>query len=249
MKRDSYHSHVFSEVPRAEIQRSSFDRSHGSKTTFDAGMLVPFYVDEVLPGDTFNLSLTAFARLATPIHPYMDNLYLNTFFFAVPIRLIWNNGEKFNGEQTDPGASTDFLIPQMLAPAAVGQINGSLSDYFGLPTEVADYTHSSLWHRAYNLIWNEWFRDENLQDSVTVDKDDGPDLSTDYSLLARGKRHDYFTSCLPWPQKGTSVALPLGTSAEVHHNAANNVNLSVYRNHSVNWWVLNNERRVEHWPR
>ena len=208
-------SQRFTQVPSAEISRSSFDRSHGYKMTFDSGYLVPILVDEALPGDTFNLNLTAFARLATPIFPIMDNMFMDTFFFSVPYRLVWDNWEKFNGQQDNPDDSIDYLIPTMTSTAVDGYDEESIYDYMGIPPAVPDLEHNSLHLRAYNLIWNEWFRDENLQDSVVVDKDDGPDDPTDYVLLRRGKRKDYFTSSLPWPQKGDSVDLPLGSSAPV----------------------------------
>ncbi len=210
--------HLFSQIPTASVPRSAFDRSHGYKTTFNSGFLVPFYVDEVLPGDTFNLSVDLFARLATPIVPFMDNLHLDTFFFFVPNRLVWDNWQKFMGEQENPGDSIDFLVPEV---EGTNVPNQSLWDYFGLPTNVANKIKvNSLYFRAYNLIWNEWFRDENLQDSVKVPKGDGPDNLSDFQLLRRGKRHDYFTSALPWPQKGSQggIEISIGTTAPVVSN-------------------------------
>jgi hypothetical protein len=216
----------FAKAPQAQIQRSQFNRSCGLKTTFDSGYLVPVFVDEVLPGDTFNLRMTAFSRLATPMRPFMDNLYLDSQFFFVPLRLIWDNFQKMMGEQDNPGDSTDYLVPTMQAPAG-GYASQSLSDYFGIPTGVEGLEHSSLFHRAYNLIFRDWYRDENLQDSPVVDRGDGPDDPDDYVLLRRGKRHDYFTSCLPWPQKGPSVDLPLGSTAPIFSEAPIGSNLLI----------------------
>lgn len=215
----SVNVHQFAMVPKSEIPRSSFDIQKTHKTTFDAGWLIPVYVNEVLPGDTFRLNMTAFARLATPLFPIMDNMYLDSFFFFVPNRLTWNNWKRFNGEQDNPGDSTSFVIPQVVSPAGGFPIL-SIYDYMGLPTAgqmVAPNTISInvLPLRAYNLIYNEWFRDENLQNSVPDNRGDGPDSNTNFTLLRRGKRHDYFTSALPWPQKGASVTLPLGTSAPI----------------------------------
>uniref|UniRef100_UPI004048AFC8 major capsid protein n=1 Tax=Polynucleobacter sp. TaxID=2029855 RepID=UPI004048AFC8 len=220
----SVNVHQFSMIPRADIPRSKFDRQSGYKTTFDSGYLVPVFVDEVLPGDTINLKMTAFARLATPLFPVMDNMHLDSFFFFVPNRLVWENWQKFMGERwPDPDSSIDYTVPECESPAG-GYAVGSLQDYMGLPTAGQitgsnTVTHCNFWPRAYNLIWNEWFRDENLQDSVPVDVGDGPDDSTDYVLLRRGKRHDYFTACLPWPQKGAAVTLPLGGDVPVYRDA------------------------------
>jgi hypothetical protein len=222
----SAQQHQFSEVPHADIQRSTFDRSHGLKTTFNAGELVPIYVDEALPGDTFSCNLTAFSRLATPIHPTMDNAFMDTHFFAVPVRLVWDDFEEFMGEtKTYKAAGSDRLdgtpdfsvaapVPPTITAGGSGEAEGSLSDYFGIPTKVAALEFSALWHRAYTLVWNDWFRDENLQAPKTIDTTSGGDTTT-YALLNRGKKHDYFTSALPWPQKGADVTIPLGTVANV----------------------------------
>lgn len=207
-------SHTFSSVPQLKMKRSMFDRSHGHKTTFDEGYLIPFYVDEVAPGDTHKLQANMFARLATLKKPIMDNMYLETFYFFVPFRILWDNWVKMWGEQDNPGDSTDYLVPQVVAPPGTSVTSGSIWDYFGIPINVPNLAMSALYPRAYNKIWNEWFRDQNLQDSVPEERGDTDDPAN-YTLLRRGKRHDYFTACLPFPQKGPEVFLPVGGSAVV----------------------------------
>ncbi len=219
--------HSFARVPKAEIPRSSFDRSCGVKSVFDAGLLIPIFVDEALPGDTFNVRMTSFARLATPVFPILDNMTMSFFFFAIPHRLIWENWEKFCGAQEDPVDSIDFTIPVVLLD---DEPVGGLADHMGHPPLGASsvINVNALPFRAYYLTYDHWFRDQNLQDSrfPAGSDDDGPD--TVIGLLRRGKRHDYFTSSLPFAQKGDSVDLPLGTSAPVTTDAVENLSLGIY---------------------
>jgi hypothetical protein len=203
--------HSFGKLPLVDKPRSSFDRSSGIKMTFDEDYLYPFFVDEVLPGDTFNLQTHGFVRMSTPLYPLMDNSFIETFYFFVPNRLVWDNWQKMMGEREDPDSSTDYTVPQHTGTPS----EGSFLDYLGLPTGVS-CTFSTFWGRAYYLIWNEWFRNQNLQDSLTVDK--GDTHVTGITLQKRGKKADYFTKCLPWPAKyfeDAEINLPLGTSAPV----------------------------------
>lgn len=215
MRSNSQSQHDYALNPVQSIPRSSFNRSHGVKTAFDFGMCVPIGCWEVLPGDTINLKLHHVARLATPLFPVMDNMFLDFHFWFVSYRILWENFVRMMGAQDNPGDSTSFVMPETTSPGPSGYGTGSLQDYMGLPPRKAGITHQVLPLRAYNLIWNEWYRDQDLQDSVTVLKDDGPDAWDEYLLLPRGKRHDYFTAARPFVQKGPSVQLPLGSTAPV----------------------------------
>ena len=230
---------MFNQVAKPKIQRSTFDRSHGHKTTFDAGKLIPIYIDEALPGDTFNMKAHLFGRLATPLKPVMDNIMMDLHFFSVPNRILWSNFKKFMGEQVDPADSIDYLEPTMTAPGA-GYGEGTMFDHLGIPTKVANIEHRSIFLRAIHKIYNDFYRDENLQDSVHEDLGDGPDTYTNYqSLLPRGKRKDYFTSALPWPQKGAAVTIPIGTAADIRHNTATTGDISVYSDVNTAWHKMN----------
>ena len=203
----------FSSVPSVSVPRSTFDRTHSYKTTFGSGYLTPVFVDEVLPGDTLKLEMVAFARLNTPLKPFMDNLYLNSFFFFVPNRLVWDNWRKFQGEQDAGVLINSYLVPQLMTD--VGFTVGDMGDFFGLPTGIANLSVNALPFRGYNLIYNHWFRDQNLIPLLSINTSDTSDTIASYPLQRRAKAHDYFTSCLPWPQKGYAVDLNIQGTAPV----------------------------------
>lgn len=218
----------FAQLPHADIRRSQFDRSSSVKTSFNVGDVIPFYVDEVLPGDTFKIKTSKVVRLQTLITPMMDNLYLDTYFFFVPNRLVWSHWKEFNGENTQSAwlPTTEYEVPQITAPATDGWSIGTIADYLGIPTGVPDLSVNALPFRAYALVMNEWFRDENLTDPLVVPLDDatvaGVNTGAYVTDVAKGglpfvaaKYHDYFTSCLPAPQKGPDVVIPGGTGMSV----------------------------------
>lgn len=217
---------TFSMVPKSDVPRSNFKTTSGYKTTFDAGYLVPVYVEEVLPGDSFKGDVTFFARMATPIYPVMDNLYFESFFFFVPNRIVWTNWVKMMGEQDNPGDSISFTVPQVTGAVGGGFTSYSPADYFGLPVAsiliTGTMSANALPFRAYNLIFNEWFRDENLTAAAAEFTNDASQADTQYPLRKRSKRPDYFTSALPWPLKGgVSVSMPLAGQAVVKSNLTN----------------------------
>ena len=262
--------HRFSDAPAMYMKRTKFDRSHVYKTTFNSGKLIPIFIDEVLPGDTTRMSVNYFARLATPIKPIMDNIYLDWFFFFVPNRLVWEHWQNFCFEQEDPDDSTDYVIPTVSATGnSENAYIGSLWDYFGLPVNTSGNLSgiNALPFRGVYLIWNEWFRDENLQKSVKIQKGDtnevldstrssdqpswvfssGTNIVPGLACPPRGKRHDYFTSALPWTQKGPGVSIGLAGTAPIQGTATltmpNGVNLMDYRQGDVYASVVGTVRR------
>lgn len=217
----------FSLLPHVDISRSRFDRSSSIKTTFNAGDVVPFFLEEVLPGDTFSVDSSKVVRMQTLLTPMMDNVYLDTYYFFVPNRLVWQHWKEFCGENNESAwiPQTEYAIPQLKSPAGGFEV-GTIADYFGLPTGVPNLSVSALPFRAYALIMNEWFRDENLMDPLVVPTDDatvtGVNTGTFVTDVAKGgkpfvaaKYHDYFTSALPAPQKGPDVQIPVASAGNM----------------------------------
>ena len=212
----------FAQVPRAEIRRARFKRDFANITTMNEGELVPLYVDEVLPGDTISCKLNGLIRMATPLYPVMDNCYLDTYAFFVPCRLLWEHWENLMGQNDSSywAETTEYSVPQTKAPGTGWQV-GTIADYMGVPTGVHNISVNSMPFRAYVRIWNEWFRDENLQQPVYQSINDSDTTGSNggeesiYSAQGGGKPlkvakyHDYFTSCLPEPQKGEASAIPI----------------------------------------
>nr|WNN13431.1 MAG: major capsid protein [Gokushovirinae sp.] len=227
-------SHFALNPTRIDMTRSTFDRSASVKTSFNAGDIVPFFLEEVLPGDTFNVKSSKVVRMQTLLTPMMDNVYLDTYYFFVPNRLVWKHWKEFNGENTESAwiPATTYEVPQITSPDGTGWAVGTIADYFGIPTGIPNLSVNALPFRAYALIMNEWFRDQNLSDPLVVPDDDatvaGVNTGTFVSDVAKGgkpyvaaKYHDYFTSCLPSPQKGPDVTIPVASGANLPVVASN----------------------------